>query len=202
MQKLLPMHWLPKMHKTPIGSRFIIGSKCSSLKPLGKDITRIFKVLFHHKRRYYRKAGFFTGLNNFWCVDKSSDITDTLTRINHKVNARSVASFDFSTLYTKIPHDKLIEILSQLIDSTFNDTTRKLMSVGNKRAYWVKGIRCKRYLYDAGTVKECLKYVIGNAFFRVGNLIFRQRIGIPMGSDPAPFFATLFIFHYECVWID
>ena len=38
-------------------------------------------------------------------------------------------------------------------------------------------------------------------FFRVGDCVFRQIIGIPMGSDPAPFFANLFLFHYECEWI-
>ena len=48
-EKLPPMHWTTKMHKEPVSSRFIIGSKISSLKPLGKYITRIFKVIFHHK---------------------------------------------------------------------------------------------------------------------------------------------------------
>ena len=190
------MHWTPKMHKTPVGARFIIGSKCSSLKPLGKDITRIFKVIFHHKRRYYRKVGFFSGLNNFWCVDKSSDITNTLDRFNRKGKALSVSSFDFSTLYTKIPHDKLIDVLGKLVDSTFNDTTRQFMSVGLKRAYWVKGVRGKKFKYDATIIKECIRYLISNAFFRVGNLVFRQIIGIPMGSDPAPFFANLFLFFF------
>ena len=36
---------------------------------------------------------------------------------------------------------------------------------------------------------------------RVGNAIFRQKIGIPMGSDPASFFANLFLFYYESQWI-
>ena len=31
MEKLPPMHWTPKIHKTPTGSRFIIGSKKCSL---------------------------------------------------------------------------------------------------------------------------------------------------------------------------
>ena len=113
-----------------------------------------------------------------------------------------MSSFDFSTLYTKIPHDKLIDVLCKLVDSTFNDTTRKYMSVGHNRAYWVKGVRGTKFIYDADTIKECLRYLIKNAYFRVGNLIFRQIIGIPMGSDPAPFFANLFLFYYECNWID
>ena len=43
--------------------------------------------------------------------------------------------------------------------------------------------------------------MINNAYFRVGNSIFKQKIGIPIGSDPAPFFANLFLFHYESEWI-
>ena len=198
MNKLPPLHWTPKMHKTPVGARFIIGSKMCSLKPLGKNISKIFKVLFHHKRRYYRKAGFFSGLKNFWCIDSNSEITDTLDRISRKKNAKSISTFDFSTLYTKIPHDKLIEVLTSIVKSTFNTTTRKFMSVGNKRGYWVKGIRSKRVLYTADMVINCLKFLINNAYFRIGNHTFRQIIGIPMGSDPAPFFANLFLFHYEC----
>ena len=34
-------------------------------------------------------------------------------------------------------------------------------------------------------------------FFRVGSKSFRQVIGIPMGSDPAPFIANLFLYIYE-----
>jgi hypothetical protein len=35
----------------------------------------------------------------------------------------------------------------------------------------------------------------------VGNSIFQQIIGIPMGSDPAPFFANLYLHSYESNWI-
>ena len=34
-------------------------------------------------------------------------------------------------------------------------------------------------------------------FFQVGSKNFRQVIGIPMGSDPAPFIASLFLYIYE-----
>ena len=39
-------------------------------------------------------------------------------------------------------------------------------------------------------------------FFRVGDLIFRQVVGIPMASDPVPFFANLYLFYYECLYMD
>ena len=40
-----------------------------------------------------------------------------------------------------------------------------------------------------------------NSFFQVRSKIFRQIIGIPMGSGPAPFFANLFLFFYESRWL-
>ena len=201
MERLPPMHWTPKIHKSPTGSRFIIGSKKSSLKPLGQDITKIFKVIFHHKRRYFRKAGFFSGLKYFWCIDNHQEVIDALNRLSDKANVKSISTFDFSTLYTKIPHEKLIEVLSKIVDSIFNDTNRAMVSVGKTRAYWVKGFSALRFKFTADIIKECVSFLVNNAYFRVGNAIFRQIIGIPMGSDPAPFFANLFLAYHESLWI-
>ena len=44
---------------------------------------------------------------------------------------------------------------------------------------------------------EMLDYLIDNIFIRVGNKVFRQTIGIPMGTDCAPLLANLFLFYYE-----
>ena len=46
--------------------------------------------------------------------------------------------------------------------------------------------------YSKQDIKDVLDFVIDNAYFHVNNEIFRQIIGIPMGSDPAPFIANLF----------
>ena len=35
----------------------------------------------------------------------------------------------------------------------------------------------------------------------MGDRLFRQDIGIPTGSDPAPTFANLFLLHYESSWL-
>ena len=57
-----------------------------------------------------------------------------LDRVNEsKTGAKSISTFDFTTLYTKILHDKLIELLCKLVDTTFNDTTRRLIAVGYKK---------------------------------------------------------------------
>ena len=42
------------------------------------------------------------------------------------------STFDFSTLYTKIPHDKLLDILYKVIDFVFKEGTRDYIIITNK----------------------------------------------------------------------
>ena len=44
--------------------------------------------------------------------------------------------------------------------------------------------------------------VIDNSFFRFGNKVFRQKIGIPMGVDPAPQMANLYLYYYETAFME
>ena len=37
-------YWIPKIHKSPIGTKFIITSKECVIKPLGKNTTAAFKL--------------------------------------------------------------------------------------------------------------------------------------------------------------
>ena len=42
-----------------------------------------------------------------------------------------------------------------------------------------------------------VEYLIDNINVGIGNRVYRQCIGIPMGTDCAPLVANLFLFHYE-----
>ena len=45
------------------------------------------------------------------------------------------------------------------------------------------------------------EHLISQSFFTLGNVVFHQTIGIPMGIDPAPFWANLYLHHYENAFI-
>ena len=51
-------------------------------------------------------------------------------------------------------------------------------------------------------MKDAVSYLLSNYYFTVGPKILCQIIGIPMGSDPAPFFANLFLCYYESRWMN
>ena len=96
--------------------------------------------------------------------------------------------FSFSTIYIHI-------------DFAFKTSTACII-VNAYDAYWAKERRGGLYrTYDKVNIKEAMRYLIGNAYFQVGSLLFQQIIGIPMGSDPAPFLANLFLFIYESRWL-
>ena len=48
---------------------------------------------------------------------------------------------------------------------------------------------------------EALTYFLDNIFFRFGTKLYRQIVGIPMGTNCAPLIADLFLFCYERVFV-
>ena len=61
--------------------------------------------------------------------------------LNKRRKATSVSTFDFSTLYTKLPHNKLLMVLNSLTDFCFDGGENKQITVNNSGARWVKNIK-------------------------------------------------------------
>ena len=61
MDCLPSMYWIPKMHKTPIGERFIIAPPKCSIKPLLKDTTSILKLFQNQVQTFHDKIGLGKG---------------------------------------------------------------------------------------------------------------------------------------------
>ena len=52
-------------------------------------------------------------------------------------------------------------------------------------------------MWTCSEVCESLNFLLDNIFVRYGNDIYRQVIGIPMGTNCAPLIADLFLYCYE-----
>ena len=122
--------------------------------------------------------------------------------INKRRKATSVLTFGFSTLYTKLPHNKLLMVLNSFIDFCFDGGECKYITVSNYGALWVNNIKYNVICLNKQQIKDAVAYLLLNCYFTVGPKIFCQIIGIPMGSDPAPFFANLFLYFYESKWMN
>lgn len=120
--------------------------------------------------------------------------------MNNNGHAKSVATYDFSTLYTNIPHNSLKEALSSIIEKCFANSKMKYITLSNSEAYWSKN-SSTRFPFNKPTLLSCVNFLIDNTYFKCGDLMNRQSIGIPMGTDPGPDFANLFLHYYEFNYI-
>ena len=200
-QCLPHIYWLPKMHKNPIKFRFIIAAPKCSVKPLSKSITSIFKLFYKQIEAYNKKCFFYSGIKMFWVIQNNEPVIKSINRINSRSKANCISTFDFSTLYTKIPHDKLLFVLNDLIDFCFQGGTNNHVAVTKFGAKWVTNPSKYTLTFDKTKMKNAVKYLMDNCYFTFGEKLFQQIIGIPMGSDPAPFMANLFLYYYESKWL-
>ena len=52
------------------------------------------------------------------------------------------------------------------------------------------------FCFSFDKLLEMLEYLI-DIYIVVGNRVFQQHIGIPMGTDCAPLLANIYLFYYE-----
>jgi hypothetical protein len=85
------LYWIPKLHKTPYKERYIAGSSTCSTKELSIHLTKILSAVKEGQQKY--------------CETVYSRFDNLKSRSFSYVS--SIKTFDFSTLYTTLPHDKL-----------------------------------------------------------------------------------------------
>ena len=136
-QACLPfLYWIPKMHKTPSKQRFIAASHSCTTKPLSKMITFCLKLIQNTCTNFCKVINKTRGFNRMWIVNNSVEVLDQISGCNKRNKVRNVRTYDFSTLYTSIPHKSLKEQLTWVINQCFNESSRKFIRIDNYSANW------------------------------------------------------------------
>ena len=135
-----------------------------------------------------------------WIVDNSVEVLKKISDCNKKP-VRNVRTYDFSTLYTSIPHVKLKERMAMVINQCFHVSDRRYIRIDKSRAHWSRAKGKNNHSWNAEDLISHVNYLIDNIYVVCGNTLFRQVIGIPMGTDCAPFLANLFLYSYESEWM-
>ena len=71
-----------------------------------------------------KKTYYFGETKILWVIQNNSLPLECINKINKRKNAKQISTLDFSTLYTKIPRDKLFDILYKVVDFVFKGGTR------------------------------------------------------------------------------
>ena len=78
------------------------------------------------------KKHYFSGAKTFWVIQNNCLPLEYIKKINKRKNAKQISTIDFSIPYTKIPHDKLLDILYKVVDFMFKGGTRDYIIINKK----------------------------------------------------------------------
>ena len=120
-------------------------------------------------------------------INNSGEIINKLK--SRGFQASSLATYEFSTLYTTKPHNLIKEKLTELTEQTFNIENSLYLACNDKNAFLLlnnlNDISC-------GHVRKCgiLSIIYWTIYLRFGSKLYRQIVGIPMGTNCAPLVAV------------
>ena len=116
--KLPTLYWLPKLHKRPYKSRFIANSSACTTTELSILLTSCLTAIKNHVIKYCTTVYERNDKDLFWSIKNSGEILNKLK--SRGFLASGLSTYDFSTLYTTLPHNLIKEKLTELIEQTFN----------------------------------------------------------------------------------
>ena len=199
-KRLSYLYWTPKLHTSPVKHRFITGSSKCTTKQLSGLLTKILTVIKTGQEKYFSVKTSHTGVNNMWIRKNSPNLQSSLAHLGVR-KATSIQTFDFSTLYTSIPHDLLKSRMNNIINNAFkhkNGATRYThIKVDRNKSYFTNDPLNSENKYTANDICKMTEFLVDNIYVRFGGQLFRQTVGIPMGTNCAPLLADLFLYSYE-----
>ena len=108
-----------------------------------------------------------------------------------------MSTYDFSTLYTTLPHYLIKNKLIDLIERTFQREGSPYRVCNERNAFLLWKNLKKYYALSCQNVCDVLTFLLDNILIRFGTKLYRQVVGIPMGTNCAPLVSDLFLFCYE-----
>ena len=158
-------------------------------------LTSCLTAIKNHVIKYCTTVYERNGKNLFWSINNSGEILNKLK--SRGFLASGLSTYDFSTLYSTLPYNLIKEKLTELIEPTFNREGSLYLACNDKNAFFTSE-QPKRYkLWSCQKMCDALHYLLDNIFIRFGSKLYRQIVGIPMGTNCAPRVADLFLFCYE-----
>ena len=189
----LPMIFMtPKLHKNPYKFRTIAGATFAASKPLHLVALNILKKLDTYLQNLCRKIRMHTGLNYYWAINSSLTFINRVTdfRTNHR--PESLYSGDFSNLFTSLPHEIIKMEMRDLIVKCFKAGGKHLMIVTKNSAFFADDNTFNNDV--ALTEPETIQLIydaIEHSYVNFANITFRQKCGVPQGSNMSPACANL-----------
>ena len=169
-RKLPTMYWIPKLHKTPYKARFIANSTSCTTTSISKLLISCLSKIKDHWQRYAEKAFENSQVNLFWSIKNSTEILDKLQKKRYL--ASTISTYDFSTLYTTLPHTLIKYKLSKLIEKTFAREKSNYLACNTSHASFTNEPLKHHTNWTCLDVCESLEFLLDNIFVRFSDTIY------------------------------
>ena len=202
-RKLPYLYITPKQHKNPIGLRYITSGSGCSLQQLSVYLSICLKSMLHSAKNRSLYDNKFHIRNDYFVIDDRDPVLEFINDSNVHGGFKSVKTYDFSTLYTSIPHSQLKQNMKRFVERVFDfkDKSFIVPNLYKKKAYFSDCSSKSKVQFSKDSLLECINYLIDNSFVKYDGCIYRQIIGIPMGTNAAPQVANVYLHVYEYEYI-
>ena len=188
---------IPKLHKNPTKFRFLVSQKTCPLKTLNQTLSKIFKLVLKQHRAWCNAIYRFSGINYMWIADDFSDVLNKIDKINARSKGVSTKQFDFTSLYTSLPKEFLIEKINWCLEKAFLGSKKNFISIYSLNANFTDKPKQDTLSFNLDKIKNIFKFTVEHSYFKLGSTVIKQLKGIGMGWDPAPFIANLALYSCE-----
>ena len=96
-----------------------------------------------------------------------------------------------------LPHNVIKDKLIDLIERTFNREGSSYLACNDRNTFFTSENPKKHQAWSCQNICDALTFLLDSIFIRFGTKLYRQVVGIPIGTNCAPLVADLFLFYYE-----
>ncbi|EPS57209.1 hypothetical protein M569_17611 [Genlisea aurea] len=189
----------------------------SSLTEASKEGVKILRALIDILREREETEYKATGVRKWWTVESIEEVALNVKANEDKLIGLKMRTADFTTMYTKLPHQKIIDAIVVAWDRAVEYKRRESKQHAHEKELGFVIDQEGEYhfqvidrdntndspnLITRSTFLELMTVLITDNHIWNGGDLKRQVIGIPMGSPVSPHFANLFRYAVEAKFVE
>ena len=221
VQKVAHLYGGMKLHKVPVGLRWIAGASAvelangtwyattsigQSAAALGGILRQVMAVLRRKDERLFRQ----TGVRRYWIITSAEEAAGRLKCLNPRLLGR-IWTRDFSAMYTSLPRERLVTQVSEAVHEAFCAQAAALNLEAEKLGMSVKYDYKKKATaeFEIGgrfteqDIRQLLETVLEGTLLQQGPglEVLEQKQGIPMGGKASAEIANLYCYNVEATTV-
>ena len=139
-------------------------------------------------------------IKNYFVIDNKVEVINFLTKSNKlKGKHKSIPIYDFKTSYTSISHD-LKDKMKSFVEHIFHRMGKKCIVHNVNGGYFAN--KNSKKVFSAKLLIESINFVIDSGYLVFNSKVYRQVVGIRVGTNCALFLANIFLHTYEIDFIE